>query len=155
MSIEEDFQKFILTKYKSVNQFASAAGIPYTTVKGGLERGIMGMSVQTVIKMCQTLSIDVNKLANGIIEPTKKSVMLDVNEFNLINQYREIDTYGKQLLVDIATHEYNRCQSQNNEIHTTQSVKVARSFGDVSKIDRNADIDEQKLIDAPENDIDM
>lgn len=41
------------------------------------------------------------------------------------------------------------------EIHTTSAVRAARSFGDKSKIDRNADIDEQRFIDAPESDIDM
>lgn len=41
------------------------------------------------------------------------------------------------------------------EIHTTPAIRAARSFGDKSKIDRNADIDEQKFIDAPESDIDM
>ena len=41
------------------------------------------------------------------------------------------------------------------EIHTTPSVRAARSFGDKSKTDRNADIDEQRFIDAPESDIDM
>jgi DNA-binding helix-turn-helix protein len=41
------------------------------------------------------------------------------------------------------------------EIHTTPSVRAARSFGDKSKIDRNADIDEQRFIDAPESDIDI
>lgn len=41
------------------------------------------------------------------------------------------------------------------EIHTTPAIRAARSFGDKSKIDRNADIDEQRFIDAPESDIDM
>lgn len=128
MSVEQDLQDFILTKYKSVNQFADEAGVAYTTLKGGLSRGIMGMSVQNVIKICNTLNIDINKLAEGKIETAKKNIPLDIDEFNLINQYRAVDSFGKQLIVDVAKHEYNRCQEQQEE--TVKVYRVAQSDDD-------------------------
>lgn len=115
MSIEQDLQQLILKKYKSVSKFANAAGIPYTTVKGGLERGIMGMSIQNVIKMCRVLSIDVDKLAEGIIEQAKKNMALDINEFNMINQYRVLDNSGKNLVQKVTAHEFERCTKSNTE----------------------------------------
>lgn len=45
MTIEEELQKYILDKYKSVMQFSKIAEIPYTTVKGIFTRGIWGASV--------------------------------------------------------------------------------------------------------------
>lgn len=127
MSIEKELQSYILTKYKSMSQFASAVGIAYTTIKGGLERGIMGMSTQNVIKICQTLDINVYALAEGKIEESKKDATLTAEEFNLINQYRVVDTYGKSLLCDVAKHEYERCISLSKDNLTFLSSKAARS----------------------------
>lgn len=151
MSIEQDLQAFILSKYKSISQFANDAGIPYTTVKGGLERGIMGMSIQNVIKMCRTLNIDVDKLSEGTIETVSRNIPLDANEFNLINQYRVVDKYGKKLITDVAAHEYERCI---NSQHLSVAYRVARSFNDKSK-PQVVEVDEAKFLNAPENDIDM
>lgn len=151
MSLEQDLQAFILSKYKSINQFAISAGIPYTTVKGGLERGIMGMSIQNVIKMCRTLNIDVDKLSEKKIEPVSRNVPLDANEFNLINQYRVVDEFGKKLITDVATHEYQRCV---NTHQLSIASRVARSFNDESK-PTVVEVDKSKYINAPENDIDM
>lgn len=156
VSIEQALQNFILSKYKSINQFATDAEIPYTTVKGGFDRGIMGMSVQNVIKMCRTLNIDINKLAEGKIEPIKRSTMLDVDEFNLISQYRVVDKYGKKIITDVATHEYERCAEMQQQIPKipTVSAKVARSVGDKSKPEI-VEVDKSKYLNAPESDIDM
>ena len=39
--------------------FAKDIGIPYTTIKGVLSRGVDGESVQTVIKVCDALGVDI------------------------------------------------------------------------------------------------
>lgn len=147
MSVEQDLQDFILTKYKSVNQFADKAGVAYTTVKGGLSRGIMGMSVQNIIKICNTLNIDINKLADGKIETAKKSISLDIDEFNLINQFRAVDSFGKQLIIDIAKHEYNRCQTaQAQEQKQDNVINLPYYYGGVSAGFGNPTVDEYKVL---------
>lgn len=68
MTVEQKLQDYILDNYKSIMQFAKVADLPYTTVKGIFNRGIWGTSIQNVIKICNTLSIDINALVNGEIK---------------------------------------------------------------------------------------
>ena len=149
MIIEDKLKEYILSKYKSIRAFTQEADLPYSTVDTMFKRGIMGMSVQNVINMCNTLSIDINKLAEGVIEPIKKSIMLDVNEFNLINQYRALDDYGQQLMLDVAKHEYNRCESLRNDGLILTTV-AARSENDEVKIHKEWVKDLSKF--EPDND---
>lgn len=58
MSKAELLKTEILRKYKSVRAFALENGIPYSTLVTGLERGIETMSYDTVIKMCDRLSLN-------------------------------------------------------------------------------------------------
>lgn len=67
--IENKLQELILKKHKSVMAFAKDIDMPYTTVKGVLSRGVLGASVQVVIKICSALDIDVEALALGNISP--------------------------------------------------------------------------------------
>lgn len=137
MTIEDKLKEYILSKYKSIRAFTQEADIPYSTVDTMFKRGLMGMSVQNVIKLCHALNIDVDKLADGLIEPIKRNIALDANEFNLVNQYREIDEHGKQLLLTVASHEYNRCQkqrTQENNHNLILSTVAARSAGNSTKI---------------------
>ena len=54
----EILKKEIRRQYHSVRQFALEMGIPYTTLMTALERGIEGMSYDTVIKICVKLSLN-------------------------------------------------------------------------------------------------
>lgn len=83
----------------------------------------------------------------------KPNSSLNLKEKEIIKKYRKLNKHGKEIVETVIDIEYKYCEDK--EIHTTPSVRAARSFGDKSKIDRNADIDEQRFIDAPESDIDM
>ena len=74
MTTEEQLKEFILSKYKSLRNFVNTSGIdiPYTTIDGIFKRGIGNSSVTTIIKLCQTLGISTDELANGNIVPIKK-----------------------------------------------------------------------------------
>jgi hypothetical protein len=52
----------VKSKYKNIRKFSEATGIPYSTIKSGLKRGVGGMAVETVIKMCDALSISAEEL---------------------------------------------------------------------------------------------
>ena len=62
MNRERKLRNIILDKYISLRKFANAAEIPYSTLTTILERGIAGASFDTIIKICQTLEIDPEKI---------------------------------------------------------------------------------------------
>lgn len=52
------FEERIRRKYKSVRAFAAEAGIPYTTLKSALGKGMAGMAAETFFDLCDRLDID-------------------------------------------------------------------------------------------------
>ena len=48
----------ILEEYTSLRKFATAAGIPYSTLLTLLSRGVGGASFDTVLCICRALSMD-------------------------------------------------------------------------------------------------
>lgn len=85
----------IKQKYKSTRNFSMIADIPYTTVLSALEKGIGGTAVETVIKMCDLLEIDISlwQKNNKKITPSEESVSktntFTSHEQKIINAYRE------------------------------------------------------------------
>ena len=61
MAIEENLKKLILKKYRSLKAFAENANIPYTTLYSILERGIENASIHNIIKIFDTLGIDIKQ----------------------------------------------------------------------------------------------
>lgn len=55
---EIELRRIIETKYNSVRAFSLENGIPYTTMRSILERGIMNAKAETVFKICDILGID-------------------------------------------------------------------------------------------------
>ena len=54
---EEKLKQLILSRYSSVKSFAEENGMPYSTVRSILERGIMNANVENAIKICSALGI--------------------------------------------------------------------------------------------------
>lgn len=55
---ETELRRLIETKYNSVRAFSLENGIPYTTMRSILDRGIMNAKAETVFKICDILGID-------------------------------------------------------------------------------------------------
>ena len=109
MTIEEKLKDLILNRYKSVLEFSNTADIPYTTVKSILSRGVGNASVNNVIKICKTLNISVDALADGKIQEKyyiddKKSVELDdiVNRAKSSISNHSLTINGKVVDIEIA-----------------------------------------------------
>lgn len=83
-------------------QFAKVADLPYTTVKGIFNRGIWGTSIQNVIKICNTLSIDINALVNGEIKKDLHINQLTTHEKKLVVAYRNHPEH--QYTIDTILH---------------------------------------------------
>lgn len=62
MNFENDLKELIKKEYKSVRAFSKTADIPYSTIDNIFKRGIQGVSIQVVLKICNILNIDVEKI---------------------------------------------------------------------------------------------
>lgn len=133
-----------LRKKNNINRedLAKELEIPYTTLRN-YENGLREPGHLFLIKVAKRFNVSTDYLLG--IDTQKNAFVTTKHEEKVIIAYR--DKPEMQLAVDKLLGV--------EEIHTTSAVRAARSFGDKSKIDRNADIDEQRFIDAPESDIDM
>lgn len=139
-------------------QLSQMTGITISTIDKITSGNNTNPKLRTIEALCNALGCTLDDLvcdtngsneqnAPGIIKnrDNNKQLELTKHEEKVIIAYR--DKPEMQPAVDKLLGV--------EEIHTTPAIRAARSFGDKSKIDRNADIDEQRFIDAPESDIDM
>lgn len=81
----ELLKKEILKKYPSVRAFAKAINIPSTTIQSAIDDDKIGrMAVETVVKMCDALGIDV-KTFKSVAE---QSCWFTDEEMKIIQAYR-------------------------------------------------------------------
>lgn len=71
--VEERLKDMILQKYKSIREFSMDVNLPYTTIDSILKRGVEKANVINIIKICNTLGIDTEMLAEGEIVCKTKS----------------------------------------------------------------------------------
>ena len=96
MNLEEKLKNLILTRYKSIREFTQIADIPYSTFSTIINRGIENSNVNNVIKICKTLGISADALADGHIAPIeKKSTAENLDVEHAINELK-----GKILSAD-------------------------------------------------------
>lgn len=62
MNFEIELKNTIKKKYGSVRAFAQAINTPYSTIDNIFKRGIMGVSIQVVLRICSELNIDIEKI---------------------------------------------------------------------------------------------
>lgn len=97
MTIEEKLKEYILMKYPSMREFSKVAGISNSTVDSMLSNGIFNSKASNVLKVCSTLKISADELAEGnivsITSYQKREKILEVNEIldDLKNQMSHID----------------------------------------------------------------
>ncbi|MBQ9624987.1 MAG: hypothetical protein IJR47_02650 [Clostridia bacterium] len=108
MTIEEKLKEYILTRYKSIRQFAMDTEVPYSTIDGILKRGINNSSVSNALRIFKVLDISGDEVIfNGRIVPNSKAVQRrnniteldDIIKFTKINieKYRDLTIDGKPL----------------------------------------------------------
>lgn len=71
MTTENKLKELILQRYSTMTEFSKIVGIPQSTIATIMSRGIGNASIGNVIKICQTLQISTDELANGRIVPIK------------------------------------------------------------------------------------
>lgn len=94
MTIEEELKELMIKKSGSVNKFAQSCGLPTSTIATMFTRGIDKTNVNTIIKICQSLQISTDELANGKITYLKD--IEKPNELNVLIEQLSADN-KKQL----------------------------------------------------------
>lgn len=102
MTVEEQFKSEILRRYKSVRAFTQAINVPYSTIDTMLKKGIGGTSVQTVLKVCSALDIDIESIESGhlykktapISAEADTEAAIEVKLFNLLSENGYIQEGG-------------------------------------------------------------
>ena len=104
MKIEERLKDLIVLKYGNVANFVREIGLPYSTFKSIMTRGIMNASIGNIFKICSALNISADELANGNIVPVEnRSDSIDVEKMLLdykINDGINFELDGKPLTTE-------------------------------------------------------
>ena len=98
MTKAEILKQEILKQYKSVRQFAIEMEIPYSTLVTALDRGIEGMAYETVIRMCDRLSlnpVDFSSLENG------ESLGEKILENRVMQYYTQLNRKGRKKMLEM------------------------------------------------------
>jgi hypothetical protein len=91
----------IARQYKSVRQFAFAVNVPLSTINSALHNGIGGSSYDTVVHICKTLGI------HAVAE--ENAHYLTEDALRLLEQYSQLDNYGRHTISSVMQVEYERC----------------------------------------------
>lgn len=114
MTLEEQLKQIILSKYKNVSRFASAVGLPNSTIDSIINRkdGVTKAGVQKIIKIFALLNLDVESIDAGTLSPKKSQVLattifsdLPGDERELIFAYREASPEARRI-VDLTLQPY-------------------------------------------------
>ncbi len=110
-SIEFKLRELILSRYKSINEFAKTTNMPYSTIDSIFKRGIENASVSNLSKICKTLDISLDMLTEGYIVTefsqkeveTKKETAIDIFKVNdtektLIINFRRLNSEMQVLM---------------------------------------------------------
>lgn len=85
MTFEEKLTQYILSEYKSLQNFATASGINYQTLVSILKRGLDNANVSNIKKICKTLRINMNDFVDGKITPVTGETP-NTTELGTVNQ---------------------------------------------------------------------
>ena len=125
--VEAQLRELICEKYGSVKELASRIGIPYTTLDSILKRGVAKANVINIIKICQALNIDAEKLGNGTIEEKQSyhSAALTPPELDHIKKYRTLDGHGKRTVDVVLEEEVQRMEEMRKAASVAKKPKAA------------------------------
>lgn len=94
MDRTEKLRNIILDRYSSIREFSKLVDIPSTTLTSALDKGIGGMAIDRVIKICEFLDIDVKTF-----EPLNShsiDAKLSKEEETLLKTFNELNSLGRK-----------------------------------------------------------
>ncbi|GFI61097.1 LexA repressor [Clostridiales bacterium] len=106
MNKSDKLKAIILSKYKTLKEFSDYSGIPSSTLSSAFNRGIEGMAIEKVIKICDLLNIDIKTFEP--IDTTPFEITLTPKHKKLILSYDKLDSHGKEMVDFVLEKEYLR-----------------------------------------------
>lgn len=97
MDKSQKLKSIILSQYKSIREFSKMVGVPNSTLVSALDNGIEGMAVGKVIKICDTLNIDI-KTFEPLPPKNDTNLLLSQPEQQLVKKYRLLNPEGQERL---------------------------------------------------------
>lgn len=94
MDKTEKLKHTILSKYNSIREFSKIVEIPSTTLTSALDKGIGGMAIDRIIKICDVLNIDIKTLEP--LENYSQNNNLSKEETILLSNYNKLNDNGKE-----------------------------------------------------------
>lgn len=91
MNKTEMIKEMILDTKMSMKSFADKAELPYTTLRSILDRGIENASINNIIKICNALSISIDKLYS-----VDTVTSLSYDQRNILSLYNNLNDCGKK-----------------------------------------------------------
>lgn len=101
----------ILERFRSIRGFALALGVPCSSVNNVLRRGVVSVNVSTAATLCSALGLDVAAFVSGEITPATGGGD-EPWALELLEDCRNIDTHGRELVGMVAKKERERCREQ-------------------------------------------
>ncbi|MDQ0150711.1 XRE family transcriptional regulator [Eubacterium multiforme] len=98
MDKTEKLKHNILSKYNSIREFSKIVEIPSTTLTSALDKGIGGMAVDRIIKICDVLNIDIKTF--DPLEPSSQNIILSKDEETHIDNLRKLNDIGKKKVIN-------------------------------------------------------
>lgn len=139
MNKTEKLKNIILNKYGSIREFAKISEIPSTTLTSALDKGIGGMAVDRVIRICEILDIDIKTF-----EPLKSiNKSLSFKEEKLLSKFNKLNDLGKTEAIK-RVDELTEISKYANEREYLKPLAAHDSEGIFSKEDKQHDIDIMK-----------
>ncbi|CAI3557173.1 hypothetical protein [Clostridium neonatale] len=136
MDKTEKLKHIILSKYNSVREFSKVVEIPSTTLASALDKGIGGMAVDRIIKICDVLNIDIKTF--DPLEIISQNNNLSQEETTLLENYNKLNSKGKERLIDYSdelTTNIKYMDNSNNEITATINNVTTVDFNSNNKDD--------------------
>jgi len=88
----------ILSRYKSIRQFAVTMNIPYSTLITALERGVDGMAYSTVIRICEALAL--NPIDFTPLDESN-SLSSQIQTRRVMEKYWKLNKNGRKRVLEI------------------------------------------------------
>ena len=110
-----DIKRKIEENYKSTREFSQSIDVPYTTIKTALTKGFGGTAVNTVLKICSTLKLDISNYTD--IEK-QYSVILSEDDADFLRRYHLITPQSQRIIrasLDAAYLEYEEIQIEKQK----------------------------------------
>lgn len=140
MTVEDQIKSIIIQKYKSVRAFTKIIDVPYSTIDSMLKKGIAGTGIQTVLKVCHALDIDVESIESGTIRYSHNANNFSdsnftENEIQIIKKYRLLDQRGQQAVEDTLNREFKYILDDKKQLNMSEIASDA--IQTIDKISEN------------------